>query len=142
MGKIKSIISKEKENLMKEVSRLEMIESVYNWVISELNITFDHQDIRGGYNIILGSPMVDEFEKINLSDLERKFKNQPFYREAKENLISIGYILRPVRKERVMVYIQTNKDLLKHKDTVSEIRDTILARVNREMFPHIDEYFK
>lgn len=138
--RVKDVLNRKKLSIQSELDRIQIIEKSYKWVLTELPFEYHHKDIRGGNTIILGTSL-DNLSLVDQDKLESKFKNSDIYRQSKEHLISFGYA-KNVSNNTLYMYIQSNKDLLERCYSIDKIKDVMVSRSNRELFPHINGYFK
>lgn len=139
---VNSVFQTKIDKLNAKVLVTETTLQVYEWLIDILGFEYTHSDVRGGdsYTIILNTEL-SNFDKINQKVLEQSFRNQAFYRAAKENLITVGYA-KNTSNNKLYLYVQCSYDLLERSENISSIKGVVLARTNKELFNHVDKYFE
>lgn len=114
----------------------------FEWFLGHFgHFKFNHQDIRGGDKtptIILAT--TDDVV-IDSKKLKTSFESNPHYYRFKKHLLTIGTVNTA---NKTYFYLQCNTDLLdsKREMNIREIKDIMRNRTNKELFEHVDKYFK
>jgi hypothetical protein len=101
------------------------------------HLTFDHQNIRGGNvtPVIVLSTKTADIGNVNLEAYQEEFLSSEQYEKYKSYYVTLG---TAVHLDKTYFYISCND----HEGyTKSELKDILLNRANREIFPHIENYF-
>ena len=117
------------------------------------HLTFAYTDMRGGDEtptiILKTSDKFDLEEICTTNNIVAKFKSHDYYNKFRNNLFTFGFYKHVGNDNEdenfslTYFYLGCNTSLLSCKDlSEKNIKETLLSRSNREVFPHIDMYFK
>ena len=140
MEEIKREISFFIDKYEKNVKYLKTLEKGLKWFMTHFkDVEFDHKDLRGGNitpTIILSTKISVVFDK---EILKKDFEEHCDYVDFKECLLTFGTASLASSK-KTYFYISCHE--FNKTEGQNEIISAIEARINRELFPHFEKYFK
>lgn len=140
MEEIKREISFFIDKYERNVKYLKTLEKGLKWFMTHFkDVEFDQKDLRGGNitpTIILSTKRPIVFDK---EILKKDFEEHCDYVDFKECLLTFGTVSSASLK-KTYFYISCHE--FDKSESQKEIMSVIEARMNRELFPHIDKYFE
>ena len=144
MEKITQKLSEFKEEKLDELCLLTTVENGLKFFLQYFDLEFFHKDMRGGKsnpNIILAAKgdftLNDDF----LIKIKKDFESNKNYKYFKKYLLTFGFFYQKHSNESYF-YISCNVELLDKGSSVKKIKEIMITRCNRELFDHINLYFK
>lgn len=137
MEHIKDTINKLNCLHQKKADSLATLQVGLKWFLTMFpNVNWCHEDIRGGNERPVVILATEDPVSIDEKELKNSFKSHTSYSDFKENLFTIGTLINHQGKR--YFYIQCMNDMI----GVRGGKQTIYRRMNNELFPHVESYYK